>query len=324
MQGGDGNDILWGDNGGQSASHVGNGNDKLSGGAGDDELKGDAGNDTLDDGPGNDELSGMEGDDTLLSDPLGSDYLTGDGGIDTVDLRDRTADLKITIGVGGKDDGQAGEGDQTAQATERWLLGSGNDIVEDDWDDLNTFELGPGNDILYARRATDTVIGGDGTDTLSYAPYESPSRVYFPVRIDVPAGKVSSLDAIVDVDLTFSGFERYIGGDQADLIFGGLLPDYIQGGGGGDEVHGGALGDTIFGGSGDDELNGDGGDDVINGEDGADILNGGDGDDMLTGGPGKDTFNGGAPSGGDETDTTDYAGNVDDASCADAIDPPCN
>ena len=108
IQGGDDKDVLWGDNGGRSAPHTGNGADKLSGGAGDDELKGDNGNDTLDDGPGNDELDGMGGDDRLLSDPLGSDEISGDAGVDTLDLSDRTADLKITIGAGGRNDGQAG------------------------------------------------------------------------------------------------------------------------------------------------------------------------------------------------------------------------
>jgi Ca2+-binding RTX toxin-like protein len=267
----------------------------------------------------------MGGDDTLLSDPLGSDYLTGDAGIDTVDLRSRTANLKITIGVGGKDDGQAGEGDQTAQATERWLLGSGSDIIEDDWDDQNTFELGPGNDIVYARRATDTSNGGDGTDTLSYAPYESPSRVYFSVKIDVFAGTADSNEpTFVQMHHTFSSFERYIGGNQSDLILGGLGPDYLNGLGGDDEIHGGAFGDTIFGGAGIDRLYGDGGNDILNGEDGGDVLNGGDGDDMLTGGPGKDEFDGGPPSDADETDTTDYVDTMEDVSCADAIDPPCH
>ena len=94
--------------------------------------------------------------------------------------------------MGGTDDGQAGENDQTAQATEIWLTGSGNDVVEDDWDDENTFRTGAGNDIVYARRATDTSDGGEGTDTLSYASFESPSRVYFSVKIDVFAGTADS------------------------------------------------------------------------------------------------------------------------------------
>ena len=243
----------------------------------------------------------MAGDDTLLSDPLGSDYLTGDAGIDTVDLTNRTQDLKITIGFGGTDDGQAGEGDQTAQATERWLTGSGNDIVEDGWDDENTFQLGPGNDTVYARRATDASDGGEGTDTLSYAPFESPSRVYFRVKIDVFAGAADSNEpTFVQMHHTFTNFERFVGGGQADRLIGGPGPDYLEGGGGDDLITGGLFGDTILGGAGNDELRGEEGDDRIEGGDGLDAIYGDTGADTMLGGPGRDSFEGGEPDPPDE------------------------
>jgi len=48
---------------------------------------------------------------------------------------------------------------------------------------------------------------------------------------------------------------------------------------------------------------------------------GGDGEDTLIGGAGKDNFDGGAPTPPEEEekDTTDYAGNVEDGDCADAM-----
>ena len=214
LQGGEGADVLWGDNGGRS-SQAGNGADKLSGGDGDDELKGDDGDDTLDDGPGNDDLVGADGNDRLLSDPLGSDKLSGDGGVDTLDLSDRTQDLKITIGVGGRDDGQAGENDQTESATEIFLTGSGSDVIEDNWDVQNSFETGAGNDTVYARRDTDTMNGGEGIDTLSYAPFETTARIYFAVidRRVRGQGRAASTRAC-RWTTTFSGFERFVGGES--------------------------------------------------------------------------------------------------------------
>jgi len=85
--------------------------------------------------------------------------------------------------------------------------------------------------------------------------------VYFPVRIDVPAGEAHSLDSGVRMDTKFSNFERYIGSD---------------------------------------------------------------GEDTLIGGAGKDNFDGGAPTPPEEEekDTTDYAGNVEDGDCADAMGCP--
>ena len=166
----------------------------------------------------------MEGDDRLLSDPLGSDEISGDSGIDTLDLSDRTADLLITIGTGGKNDGQAGENDSTRQATEIFLTGSGNDVIQDNWDDQNIFRTGAGNDLVYARRATDTSDGGDGTDTLSYspAPFDSSSGAYFRVKIDVFAGAADSNEpTFVEMHHTFTNFERFVGGGQPDRLIGG-------------------------------------------------------------------------------------------------------
>jgi Ca2+-binding RTX toxin-like protein len=323
LEGGEDADILWGDNGGRGAPHIGNGADTLRGGPGNDELKGDAGDDLLDDGPGNDESVGSDGDDRLLSDPAGSDDVSGQAGVDTLDLSDRTADLLITMGTGGRNDGQAGENDQTHQATEIVLTGSGNDVVEDNWDDQNIFRTGAGNDTLYARRATDAMDGGDGIDTLSYGPFQSPSRIYFEVKIDVLNGVSDSLEPGVQMHHTFANFERFVGGPQADLILGGLFGDFLQGLGGDDEIHGGFGGDTILGDGGNDRLWGEQGDDQIEGADGIDELHGGPGADNMVGGTGKDSFSGDEPDPPD--DETDVAADWDNAlmeSCASAMNCP--
>src|SRR5665811_305853 len=150
-----------------------------------------------------------------FSDPVGGDHLRGDEGVDTLDLRTRTGDLVISVGVGVADDGEAGEGDQVSSEIEIVLAGSGNDVIEDNTDIENRFDGGPGNDTLFPHRGTDTMIGGEGVDTLSHAPHGL-ARIYFRVGIDVLAGKgVNRSASSPPMDTTFSEFERFIGGEAA-------------------------------------------------------------------------------------------------------------
>jgi Ca2+-binding RTX toxin-like protein len=166
--------------------------------------------------------------------------------------------------------------------------------------------------------------GGDGIDTLSYAPFEAPSRVYFGVRIDVFAGNVTSMEpGFVEVNNSFSNFERFVGGNQADRLIGGIAPDYLDGLGGNDLINGSFLGDTILGGAGDDELRGEAGDDNIQGGDGIDKLIGGTGKDTMAGGIGKDEFEGNEPDDPpDEDQVTDWEGMGAEPSCSGAS--PCD
>jgi len=75
MNGGNGNDALWGRNG-DDTLNGGDGNDELNGENGNDILNGDAGNDTLNGGTGNDILNGGAGNDTLNG-GTGNDILNG-------------------------------------------------------------------------------------------------------------------------------------------------------------------------------------------------------------------------------------------------------
>ena len=70
MDGGTGNDVIWGDSGNDTLSGDAN-NDKLHGEEGNDKIHGGTGNDTLWGGGGNDSLWGNAGTDTFkLSRPL--------------------------------------------------------------------------------------------------------------------------------------------------------------------------------------------------------------------------------------------------------------
>jgi Ca2+-binding RTX toxin-like protein len=131
VEGGDGNDFLFGDSAHLPlalATNVG-GNDTLRGGNGDDIMYGQVGSDQLEGGTGNDNLIGGDGNDRL-SGGTENDVLSGQAGNDL--LR------------GGDD-------------TDTLSGGDGNDIV-----------LGEaGNDLLSGNLGRDLLIGGAGRDYLS-------------------------------------------------------------------------------------------------------------------------------------------------------------
>lgn len=154
----------------------------LYGGPGNDTLDGGEGNDTLRGEGGNDSLLGNGGDD-LLDGGLGADRLIGGMGKDTVDYALRTANLLITIGTGGANDGQAGEGDNVYGDIEIVFGGSGNDRIEgsslanalfgfagDDtligYGNIDALWGGAGNDRLDGGEGDDYLVGGDGNDRI--------------------------------------------------------------------------------------------------------------------------------------------------------------
>jgi Ca2+-binding RTX toxin-like protein len=90
---------------------------------------------------------------------------------------------------------------------------------------------------------------------------------------------------------TFSGVERFVGTDQADIMISGATGANMNGAAGDDEILGGSGADTITGGEGQDSINAGGGDDIINltsqAADGTDDINGGSGVDTIVIGAGS-------------------------------------
>ena len=147
--------------------------------------------------------------------------------------------------------------------------GSGND----------TADGGAGDDVLLIRAGEgqfDTLIGGDGTDTL---------------RVD-PAGGAAVLNgtgAISTVEVFDGGGQAVRGNGNANVFdFSGFTSVVgvasVQGLGGSDTLTGTGGPDALDGGSGADQVNGGGGDDIltIRGTEGqSDTVNGGAGTDTL-------------------------------------------
>ncbi len=170
------------------------------------------GNDTIDGGSGQDIIYGMEGEDTVEG-STGADSIDGGSGSDTL-LSGGAGDDEIT-GGSGSDTIAGGRGNDTLSG------GGGNDRIHGN----------EGNDIISGESGNDKLFGDDGHDQL--------------------------------------------GGDAgADRIRGGTGNDTLEGGTGNDKLYGDDGRDTLFGEEGKDQLIGG---------DGRDTLDGGTGNDILVG-----------------------------------------
>ncbi|NBU29839.1 MAG: proprotein convertase P, partial [Caulobacteraceae bacterium] len=181
-----------------------------------------------------------------------------------------------------------------------------------------------GNDLLDIGAGQATVIGGNGTDTLSF------------LNSDL-SGVVASL-LLQGAAQTTNGTST-VNASGIENLSGTAFDDTLTGDAGANVLGGGAGADTLNGGDGDDILLGDGGvtaftqrgasgpitqsddfavlyanatdyngNDILNGGAGNDRLVGGGGDDILHGGKGTDTLDGGA--GIDTASYRDAAGSV--------------
>jgi Ca2+-binding RTX toxin-like protein len=273
LDGGAGNDELWG----------GEGGDMLDGGTGDDLLVGDSEGDYLIGGDGDDKLIGdgaqsANGSYSVLPAYQGNDILDGGAGND------------VLAGDGGSDDLYGGDGNDT-------LSGDAKGVpIEYQGEDF--LDGGAGDDKLFGDGKDDRLFGGSGDDEL-----QGDSKHVAPA--DQGNDFIDGQDG--NDDLTGNGGnDTLFGGTGDDMLFGDTddTPvenrgdDYLDGQEGDDYLRGYEGNDILIGGSGSDDLLAEAGNDALEGNDGEDTLFAGEGDDSLNGGAGTDYMNGGA---GDDT-----------------------
>lgn len=133
INGGDEDDILWGN-------------------IGDDTINGVDGNDNLDGGPGNDRLDGFTGDDLIYGGD-GDDSIYGDTLTPNINI---TGDDTVFAGAG-NDLVRGGYGDDILHGDE------GNDDIDGEFGD-DIIYGGAGNDIINGSDGNDILIGGTGGD----------------------------------------------------------------------------------------------------------------------------------------------------------------
>jgi Ca2+-binding RTX toxin-like protein len=276
IDGGAGNDYIYGSNG----------DDHLNGEAGNDDIHGEGGNDYLYGGDGNDGLRGGEGSDRLDGEN-GDDYVNGGTGNDTV-LGGEGNDT--VIGEGGNDhlDGGIGHDNIWAGSGDDVVIGGeGNDLVDGQ----------DGNDVVYGGTGDDRVFGADGDDYLDGG--FGADKTYGGNGNDYIVDGADGADDLLlgelghDKIITINGNNLIDGGSGVDQITGGSGNDIIYGNSGEDIIYGGAGSDVIRGGTNDDLLYGEVGNDHIIGGQGNDYLDGGADDDLLEASDGDDALYGG-------------------------------
>lgn len=263
----------------------------VHGGSGDDVFTGNAGANEFRGGFGNDKFYGTVG---------AADLFEGYLGFDSVEY-DVPASVPLNISLDGvANDGPIGQGDRIL-TMEMAIGGAGDDVItgslEPDWlvggGGKDTLRGLAGGDVLFAEGNGSTLdggdgwdelraykgsskhlIGGDGTDTVTYAGY---------VEWDFSTEDYATQPVVVSINGTAN--DGYAG--QKDKVY----PDVenVAGTHGfGDTLTGNGRANELYGFGGNDTLNGSGGDDVLLPQQvfgpatDKDVVSGGNGKDLVS------------------------------------------
>jgi Ca2+-binding RTX toxin-like protein len=313
VSGGEGDDVVHGDDGADAVSG-GEGDDVVHGGDGNDHVGGvgERGNDSIDGGNGDDMLEPGDGADGTKPD---DDALSGGPGIDEVRYATRTTPVVVSID-GVANDGQAGEQDDVKSDVEVVTGGSAADALSGSANP-ETLNGGPGGDLLAGGGGDDLVMGGDGDDLLDGSAPGLPG-----------VGKPVAGAGLTPVDN-----DTLDGGDGNDTLDGGPGADRMSGGPGIDTTSYALAKSPVFvtldGKAGDGEsgegdtvgidvenLGGSSGEDTFTGSDGVNAMSSAGGEDYMDGAAGADVMTAGG--GFDVVRARD--GVADNVDCGDSKD----
>ena len=264
--------------------------DSLAGGGGNDTLVGGDGNDTLDGGIGGDAMNGGAGDDTYVVDATG-DTIIDSAGTDVV-RSSISFDLSNTLNAGGSGienlvytgfsaatltgNALANSIDASAAGVNTLIGGDGNDTLIIDGGRIGRFEGGNGNDTVIFKGANLTLDDSAFEGARSVENYDF-SQV------------TGNLNITLGLFSQAAGITALSGSGNNDII---SAPTYtvgiqLDGQEGNDSLTGGNANDTLIGGSGRNTLNGGNGNDLIVitpalvNPSSLDTVNGGNGTDTL-------------------------------------------
>ena len=183
---GGGRDIVFGEDGDDDL-FGGAGDDMVYGDAGSDRVFGDAGNDLLTGGSGNDSVFGGAGNDLFAGSLNDGDDLyyggdiSGDDGVDTLDLGFLTEDAVVDLGtgVGGRGSAVSSQsGIDALWGVENVVTGSGNDRITAS-NAVNVMDGGQGEDVFVfgssAAAHGDTIRGFEAGDRIDLSGIDADS-----------------------------------------------------------------------------------------------------------------------------------------------------
>jgi len=307
LDGGDGDDVLYG----------ARGSDYLKGGTGADSLYGGAGGDILEGGKGDDR--GPSGQARLLGGGGTDQYVFSRG--DGVDVIFDEADSTSTAGATGDSLHARLESIAAGLLTRNWAGGGDYEVDGSVKGGEDAIVFGPGigfQDLIMRRSGTAAAPGQNlviqlttedpvthvrsltGDEIIIQDWFESTRRVEwlrFTDGQEIRIGDISSFfigSNADDVIIGTFGADFLYGGVGNDIMRGLAGDDFGFGGAGNDLVAGDEDNDFVAGGAGADEVIGGAGHDTVFGDDGADGVYGGAGSDIVVGGRGDDEVIGGA------------------------------
>jgi serralysin len=230
------------------------------------------------------------------------------GGIDTLDLSESRADVRLDLSPGAFSD----------------VAGLTNNVAIAYKVLIENAIGGDGNDTIVGNGVENVLYGGSGNDDISGEPAGFWPSFAWNNDI-VPPDVLSDADQLYGED----GEDTLRGGWGDDLLHGGDDRDHLDGGAGDDVLNGGSGNDFLIGDAGVDEIHGGSGDDDIYGHryrsfpdnlenpddpdwayDETDYLYGGDGSDTIHGGYGDDWIwgDGGQDDNGDTNHSAAWRG----------------
>lgn len=231
----------------------------------DDVITGDGSDNVLSGGGGADTLIGGAGNDTLIG-GTGIDIYDGGEGSDLVDYGDFGIDIIIRMDQG------------------RALIGPSQ--VEETYTNVESFQLGTGNDLFIGNEAGNTVYAGAGNDVLHGSVFdrlygeEGDDIFYIATGVFIDGGSgydrafAFSYAGSLNVNLGETNLEFVSGSSEGDTLNAVNVAEAVKlfGNGGNDVLTGSAF---------DDYINGGAGDDILDGLTNADSVSGGAGDDII-------------------------------------------
>ncbi len=221
-------------------------------------FRGGSGDDVVTGGSLNDQLYGNDGLDSLTG-GTGDDYLVGDLGNDTLNGGD---DKDVLIGGANQDTLDGGNGDDYVTGGDDVDNVSGGAGVDQVYGGLGNDSVNGGSedDFIFvdAAEGNDSIDGGDGADYLYFNRSGSSLGLTFSLGNSALQQVLADGTTIINVERMF-----FTGGSGVDTVTGGGLDDLFVGGGGNDVLAGGAGLDMFTSGAGADSMDGGEGSDTV-------------------------------------------------------------